>query len=431
MKRMAGYGVALVGGWMVLSAAAQQSPAPAKPASNPPPAKAQAEPMSFWTKRQILGAQQGFEKRVDIMEQTLADSRKEQQRLVKETSAMLTQVDSLQVNLKTLLSRLNQAEQKAGDLEAQMPALKAELERQAQMVKAVNNPANGSAGQSGSDSRLAEVEKRIREKELLLQQKEKEIEELRKNLAVRDANLKKSAASVEKPADSEKIPAGASVVIMTPSSTGQQAAVIAPAKSASPASVPVPAVAPTTGLLTRHINEGNKALREGRVTDAEESFTAALAIDSTALDARMGWAACKYMNGQLPEAKTALDAVLKVEPNNSQALGLKGIIAWRENDLPVASSALNRAIRYDPNDAQLHNYLGIVLHSQGFSGDAVKELNKAIQLNPSLTDAHYNLAVVLSSLRKPRMDEARKSYQNALRLGYPRDEKLEQILSAQ
>ncbi|MFH0880796.1 MAG: tetratricopeptide repeat protein, partial [Lentisphaerota bacterium] len=197
------------------------------------------------------------------------------------------------------------------------------------------------------------------------------------------------------------------------------------------ATIPPVAVTQTVSVVNRLILDGNRALKEGKMAEAEASFKSALAQDSTASGARLGLAACFYMNGAFLEAKRMLGDVLRTDPVNSQALGLQGIIAWRENDLSSAASYLSRAIRQDPGDAQLHNYRGIVLHSQGFTEDAIKEFSKATELNPSMSDAPYNLAVALASLRKPRLDEARKSYQAALKLGYPRDDKLEQLLYAQ
>ena len=437
MKRAAGC-LLLLAGWMVLDSGAQQPPPPVMPGTNAPASTARVEAMSFWTKRQILNEQEVFESRVEALERSIADNRKEQQRLAQEARSLKTRLDEVQANLATTLSRLNQTEQKLAEADAKMPALKTELERQAQMVKAVEESGKSTPKLSGTDAKLADVEKRIRDQEMILRQKEKEIEDLKKFLAARDAGQRKPVVSAAPAGDTTR-PA---VISMAPAA-GQPVTAPAATPAAAPVQQPsavrpvatpvaVPAVSTqNVVLLTRYINEGNRALREGRMADAEQQFTAAVAIDPSALDGRLGLAACKYMNGMLPEAKTALAEVLKIDPNNAQALGLQGIIAWRENDLSTASTVLNRAIRRSPNDAQLHNYLGITLHSQGFSDDAVKEFYKAIELSPSLTDAHYNLAVVLASLRKPRLEDAKKSYQNALRLGYPRDDKLEQILYAQ
>jgi len=120
--------------------------------------------------------------------------------------------------------------------------------------------------------------------------------------------------------------------------------------------------------------------------------------------------------------------VIKAEPRNAEALGLAGIIAWKQNDLKLATTMLERAIRQDPKDAQLHNYLGIIRYAQGKRSHAVDELEEAVALNPNLAEAHFNLAVILATGDRPQLDKARQYYQASLRIGKGRDEKLEGIL---
>ena len=174
--------------------------------------------------------------------------------------------------------------------------------------------------------------------------------------------------------------------------------------------------------------EGNKQLRDGKLADAEKLFGEAAVKDPSMMSSKFGIASCRYTAGDLPEAKRLVEEVLQVEPKNSQAMGLSGIIAWRQGDLKTATHKLQSAIKLSSGDAQLHNYMGIIWYAQDKRSQAIKELQKAIELNPNIAEARFNLAIILATDDTPQLAEARQNYQTALRLGSARDEKLEKIL---
>ena len=173
---------------------------------------------------------------------------------------------------------------------------------------------------------------------------------------------------------------------------------------------------------------GNLLLQEGKVKDAEKCFEKALKIDVTNPDAKVGLASCMYTRGDWLEARERVKDVLKKYPDNAQALGLLGIISWRAGDLKSAEGALREALNQDKDDAQLYNYMGIVKHSLKQEPEAVKALSSAVELNPKLSEAQFNLAVVLVMSEPPNIGEARKHYEEAVKLGVPKDEKLEAII---
>ena len=89
---------------------------------------------------------------------------------------------------------------------------------------------------------------------------------------------------------------------------------------------------------------------------------------------------------------------------------------------------LETAVNLDNSNAQLHNYIGIVKHAQGDLVRAGDEFTRAVELEPDHVEAQFNLAVVLATSEPPRLQEAKKYYENALRLGSDRNEVLEEIL---
>jgi Flp pilus assembly protein TadD len=420
-------------------AASAQTPPPASPAPAPTLTTNKPEAISFWTRRQMLSEQKSLREKVEALEASLQEGRRQQARIADDLKNAVSRMDTAQKDVQALQARLAQLDQRWAQVETNLPALKAALARQEQMliqmgVKESNEP-------RGLEARLAEEQKKRELNELIIKEREKEIKDLREALAARDAALKMQAtgttspaAVVEKPIASTGTPAATtapSAKPVAPAATGEPppAQVIMPGPATNP-----PAAAPTAAevridpALTKQIAEGNRLLREGQTDKAEQNFKAVLAKDPQSPGARMGMAACLYSTGDLIEARRMLNELIKTDPNHSQALGLLGLVAWRENDLDNAVKALVRAIQLDPTDAQLHNYLGIVLHARNEDEQAVAAFNKSIELNPDLAETHFNLAVVLASLKAPRIADARKEYERSLRLGNAKDSQLEKIL---
>jgi len=93
-----------------------------------------------------------------------------------------------------------------------------------------------------------------------------------------------------------------------------------------------------------------------------------------------------------------------------------------------AVTALRGALEIDPASAQLHNYMGILLHAQDDLSGAAEEFRNAAALDAKHVEARFNLAVILATEDPPQMDEAKRYYEEALKLGSERNEMLEEIL---
>jgi Flp pilus assembly protein TadD len=76
----------------------------------------------------------------------------------------------------------------------------------------------------------------------------------------------------------------------------------------------------------------------------------------------------------------------------------------------------------------LHNYLGIVLHDRNRNEQAIRELRRSVELDGTNIEARFNLAVLLATSDKPSLDEARRQYETAMKMGGARDETLDRIL---
>ena len=156
-----------------------------------------------------------------------------------------------------------------------------------------------------------------------------------------------------------------------------------------------------------------------------------------------------YQNaGQLDEAANIYSQVLLVEPNNTFANHLFGVIHLQRGDPETAVKLIETAVKYDPNNAEMLNNLSGALIRVGRVGDAEKSIRlalkhkpdypeanstmgklliaadkfvdaeqyilRAIELKPSLLSAHNNLGNALQGLG--RVKDAEQSFRRALEL---------------
>ncbi len=143
-------------------------------------------------------------------------------------------------------------------------------------------------------------------------------------------------------------------------------------------------------------------------------------------------------NGNLPDAKRALEGVLKLSPQEVKAYKLLGVIATRQDNLDDAASYYEKVLQIEPKNAevnylcgtiylQLHKYtqainkfktsvevnpneyrfyngLGKAYILNGQTEDGIKELKKALELSPDSVDVLYNL--VEAYIGKNMIDDA-------------------------
>ncbi|MBN1268600.1 MAG: tetratricopeptide repeat protein [Kiritimatiellae bacterium] len=185
----------------------------------------------------------------------------------------------------------------------------------------------------------------------------------------------------------------------------------------------------STEVIEEQIAEANHKLSLGQPDDAARLFSQVLNAEAGRDDARLGLAVCRYTQRRLAEAKKIVEDLLAQNPRHAPALGLRGIIAYRENDLRLADRHISRALTLTPDDPQLHNYMGIVAHARGKPDVAAGHFRRAVQLAPDFAEAQYNLARVLVTLPMANLDEARRHYDLAVRLGRARDASMERVLA--
>jgi len=168
-------------------------------------------------------------------------------------------------------------------------------------------------------------------------------------------------------------------------------------------------------------------LRTGQTAAAVQNLGRATLLRPSYLAARLGLGRALLVERQPAEALFAADTVLQQEPDNAQALFLRGtalsalgrpadavaplraaLVADPANaaahlnlgnaladldELEAAEAAASQAVTLDPTLIEAHVSLGFILTSHGRLSEAIAACEAAIALQPGQAQAHWNLAV--------------------------------------
>jgi protein O-GlcNAc transferase len=121
-----------------------------------------------------------------------------------------------------------------------------------------------------------------------------------------------------------------------------------------------------------------------------------------------------YQAGRWEQAVNTCKKIVKIQPNNINALHLLGILSYQQKDYEAAITYSKILINLTPGNAQAHYIIGHSMQERGEIDEAITYYQRSIQLNPNFTDAYYNLGTIFQDQKK--YDEAISSYQKALQL---------------
>ena len=121
-----------------------------------------------------------------------------------------------------------------------------------------------------------------------------------------------------------------------------------------------------------------------------------------------------HQQGQLDEAKTLYESVLKKQPKHFDALHMLGVLAYQTRKLDRAATLIAKAIAIDPDDARARNNYGNVLQDLQRFDEALVQYNKAIALDPNYPEAHNNRADLLQA--RGQWEASLLSYEKAIAL---------------
>jgi protein O-GlcNAc transferase len=133
----------------------------------------------------------------------------------------------------------------------------------------------------------------------------------------------------------------------------------------------------------------------GRVPVKAPVTAPAATIDPGAL---LSQAVQLHQGGQLDAAASLYQDVLRIVPEQPDALHLLGVLALQAGRPADAVTQIRRAVTHRPESAVYHANLGVALQATGQIQEALAVLERAVALDPRNVDALFNLGVTLQTL---------------------------------
>lgn len=160
-----------------------------------------------------------------------------------------------------------------------------------------------------------------------------------------------------------------------------------------------------------NVTAGYNALVRGDNGAALELYGMAVESEPTSVMAQLGRSASLQKLGRMDEARTGYENVLRLDPNNREALtNLTSIYSAR-----APNEALNRLLdleREYPSFSPVKAQIGLLYARMGSSAEALAYLRQAAAMSPATVMYQYNLAVLLDRLG--RAEQAVVSYERVL-----------------
>jgi tetratricopeptide (TPR) repeat protein len=121
-----------------------------------------------------------------------------------------------------------------------------------------------------------------------------------------------------------------------------------------------------------------------------------------------------HLSGNLQNAEAAYQQVLTIQPENSEALHLLGLVSFQRGELEAAVNYITQAIKHNSNNPLFYNDLGNAFRLQGKFAESIENFNHALSLNKNFAEAYHNLADTYDE--QGNTEEAINCYQKAISL---------------
>jgi Flp pilus assembly protein TadD len=191
---------------------------------------------------------------------------------------------------------------------------------------------------------------------------------------------------------------------------------------------------PLSGWLTPEARAaaqaGVEALAKNKFTDAETAFLKLLKLAPDNPNALVNLGLVEFRLGRAEESQKYLQRAVRVQPGSAFAWMMLGVNYMNAGDTEGATAALAQAVYLGPKSPQAHNYYAVALARRGWYDAAEDELRKVITLAPNFAEAHFNLALIYFQQNPPAVELARRHYQKALELGAEPDPEFAAKLNA-
>jgi tetratricopeptide (TPR) repeat protein len=166
--------------------------------------------------------------------------------------------------------------------------------------------------------------------------------------------------------------------------------------------------------LPAHNNLGIALRQDGRMAEAMEQFQAVLRIDPNDTEARDNLGNALFRTGQMSEAIQQYEESLQINPADARAHNGMGTVLAKMRHLPEAAEHLEIALRINPNDEKMHYSMALLKLQMGQTREAMEQFEAALEINPNDADVHYHMGNTL--FRAGQLSEAVDHYQQALKI---------------
>lgn len=174
--------------------------------------------------------------------------------------------------------------------------------------------------------------------------------------------------------------------------------------------------------------EAARSFGQGDFPKAEETYRLIVEADPADVPMRCNLGVALLRQHKFEAARDTFQRALETDESSAFAHLMLGVCHWQMKQPELAVDRFNRSLVLQPRNAQAWTYLGLVAMERSAFGDAETAFRKAIELRPDDPEARYNLAVVCTKPGRADPVEARKQYDEAVRLGARRDAVIEDFL---
>lgn len=162
-----------------------------------------------------------------------------------------------------------------------------------------------------------------------------------------------------------------------------------------------------------------------RMLRIEKELASVLNANPRDIEARNRFAALLMDRGEFQKARKFVNETIQLFPQESEPMVIKALLERQEKNFDQALNVLNEAIEINPENPNAHMLLGTVLSELGQRKPAEESLRRAVRLDPVNPLAHFNLSVAYLYQNPPYRALAQYHYNEAIRLGHPRDSEIE------
>ncbi|CAI2717565.1 tetratricopeptide repeat protein [Nitrospina watsonii] len=137
-------------------------------------------------------------------------------------------------------------------------------------------------------------------------------------------------------------------------------------------------------------------------------------IPSLNIDQLLQEAARALNEARLDEARDCLQQILKLDPNQFDALHILGVLAFQAGNSDEAEKLIRQALAVNDEFSEAHYNLGKVLREQKQLQEAADAYRKAVEINDRLDPAWFNLGLL--EMERSHTDLAAKAFRRAVEI---------------